>query len=278
MAESARVTELRRRLETDPESPAFGPLAEELRRQGNLEEAIRICRAGLDRHPGFLSGHMTLGRALSASGDDAGATAAFESVLSVAPDNLLASRLLADIYEKEGRFEEAKSCLEKAQRYTVKEPTIGVRIADLAKRLQETEARAPVHSAVTPKAAEAIALPPPALEAPHGAWGRNAKDAPTEHFDAPATFILPDFESLAAPEPAPAAAAEFATPTLGHLYLQQGAPAEAADAFRAVLDREPENPRALAGLDSMAAEPVLIHAQIARLEQWLRAAQSLRRV
>ena len=81
---------------------------------------------------------MTLGRALSASGDDAGATAAFESVLSVAPDNLLASRLLADIYEKEGRLEEAKSCLEKAQRYTVKEPTIGVRIADLAKRLQET--------------------------------------------------------------------------------------------------------------------------------------------
>jgi tetratricopeptide (TPR) repeat protein len=262
MVESARVTELRRRLESDPGSLAFGSLAEELRRQGNLEEAISICRAGLDRHPGFLSGHMTLGRALSATGDDAGATAAFESVLSVAPDNLLASRLLADMYEKEGRLEEAKLCLEKAERYTVKEPTIGVRIADLAKRLQANDTPAPTA----------------ALSAPHGAWGRNAKDAPTEHFDAPATFILPDFESLAAPEPTPGEAADFATPTLGHLYLQQGAPEEAANAFRAVLDREPENPRALAGLDSMAAGPALIHAQIARLEQWLRAAQSLRRV
>ena len=42
----------------------FAQLAEELRRSGELQEAVDICQSGLAIHPGYLSARVTLGRAL----------------------------------------------------------------------------------------------------------------------------------------------------------------------------------------------------------------------
>ena len=64
MADTTRIEELRRRVAKDPASIAFAQLAEEHRRAGDYEEAARVCRAGLDRHPTYLSARVTLGRAL----------------------------------------------------------------------------------------------------------------------------------------------------------------------------------------------------------------------
>jgi len=59
-----RIEDLRRRVLKDPASIAFAALAEEYRRMGRHEEAIETCRAGLQRHPAYLSARVTLGRAL----------------------------------------------------------------------------------------------------------------------------------------------------------------------------------------------------------------------
>ena len=59
-----RVEELRRRLEKDPSSRVFAQLAEELRKEGEFEDAIRVSRDGLEKHPFYPSARMTLGRAL----------------------------------------------------------------------------------------------------------------------------------------------------------------------------------------------------------------------
>ena len=48
MPDNPRIEELRRRVQTDPASIAFAQLAEEYRRAGSYEDAIAICRAGLD--------------------------------------------------------------------------------------------------------------------------------------------------------------------------------------------------------------------------------------
>lgn len=97
MAENPRVDELRRRVQQDPASIAFAQLAEECRRSGELEEAVRVCREGLVHHPTYVSAHVTLGRALMALGRAEEARIEFEQVLRTAPDNLLALRCLDEL-------------------------------------------------------------------------------------------------------------------------------------------------------------------------------------
>lgn len=98
----SRIEELERRVRQDPASIAFGGLAEEYRRAGRLDDAVQACRAGLERHPSYLSARVTLGRALHELGDIAGARAEFAYVLSLAPDNLAAIRGLAELHGAAG--------------------------------------------------------------------------------------------------------------------------------------------------------------------------------
>lgn len=100
MTENPRVEELRRRVQKDPASIAFAQLAEEHRRGGEYDEAIRICRAGLEQHPGYLSARVTLGRALLETGQFDEAQGELEYVLRAAPDNLAAIRALAEIHQR----------------------------------------------------------------------------------------------------------------------------------------------------------------------------------
>jgi tetratricopeptide (TPR) repeat protein len=99
VAESSRIEELRRRVERDPASIAFAQLAEEYRRAGELDEAVRVAGAGLERHPDYLSARVTLGRALIALGRFDEAEPELESVVRAAPDNLAAIRALAEIHQ-----------------------------------------------------------------------------------------------------------------------------------------------------------------------------------
>lgn len=100
----SRIDELRRRLERDPASRLFAQLAEEHRKAGDLGEAIRVSRAGLAQHPSYPSARLTLGRALLESGDPAGARGELEAALRDAPDNILASRFLAEALEALGNL------------------------------------------------------------------------------------------------------------------------------------------------------------------------------
>jgi tetratricopeptide (TPR) repeat protein len=97
VADSPRIEELRRRIQRDPASIAFAQLAEEHRRAGQFDEAVRVCRAGLAQHPAYLSARITLGRALLEMGRFDEAASEFDYVLKAAPDNLTAVRELADI-------------------------------------------------------------------------------------------------------------------------------------------------------------------------------------
>lgn len=106
MAENPRIEELRRRVQLDPASIAFAALAEEFRRMGRHEEAIETCRAGLQRHPAYLSARVTLGRALIEVGDYDAAREELETVLRSAPENLAAIRGLAQIHERQGHSTE----------------------------------------------------------------------------------------------------------------------------------------------------------------------------
>ena len=105
--DSPRIAELRRRVHADPASIAFAQLAEEYRRAGQYDEAVKYCRAGLARHPGYLSARVTLGRTLMELGELDDAAGEFDLVLRSAPDNLVAIRSIAEIHQRRGSMEAA---------------------------------------------------------------------------------------------------------------------------------------------------------------------------
>jgi tetratricopeptide (TPR) repeat protein len=105
--EHPRIAELRRRVQADPASLSFAPLAEECRRAGSNEEAVAICRAGLAHHPQYLGARVTLGRALIELDQLDEAFAELTSVLDAAPGHLAAIRALAEIYQRRGMMNEA---------------------------------------------------------------------------------------------------------------------------------------------------------------------------
>jgi predicted Zn-dependent protease len=107
MTETPRLDELKRRVQRDPASISFAALAEECRRLGMFHEAIETCRAGLLRHPAYLSARVTLGRALVEIGEYDDASAELEQVLHSAPENLAAIRALADIHRRRGEIPDA---------------------------------------------------------------------------------------------------------------------------------------------------------------------------
>jgi Tfp pilus assembly protein PilF len=101
-ADNPRIQELRRRVDKDPASIAFAQLAEEYRRAGDAQEAVRVCRAGLVQHPTYVFARVTLGRALMELGKLDEARGEFEHVLVAAPDNLVAVRSMAELYQLRG--------------------------------------------------------------------------------------------------------------------------------------------------------------------------------
>ena len=131
MADDARIEALRKRLQKDPGSIAFAQLAEEYRRAGRFQESIDVCRAGLARHPGYLSARVTLGRALLEIGDVESAQRELTDVLQAAPDNLSAMRGMADVHRRKGEIPEALEQFRSAFEMASPDPSIEQVVRDL---------------------------------------------------------------------------------------------------------------------------------------------------
>jgi tetratricopeptide (TPR) repeat protein len=135
VADSARIQELRRRVQEDPATLAFAPLAEELRRAGRAAEAIRICQAGLEIHPAYLSARATLGLALFEAGDLDTAFLELTTVLGSAPENLTALRGVAEIQERRGELRDALEKYRLALALSGRDPELARTVHELEHRL-----------------------------------------------------------------------------------------------------------------------------------------------
>jgi Tetratricopeptide repeat len=162
---NSRIEELTRRLEKEPGSRLFAQLAEELRKEGELSDAIRVCREGLVRHPNYPSARMTLGRALLDTGDLGGARAEFEAVLRAAPDNILASRFLAECDEGLGDLVRAEAQYKATLQLSPGDKAVMARLQaiDQARRTITAPIPTPDAAVAAPSPAAAAPLPVPAL-------------------------------------------------------------------------------------------------------------------
>lgn len=143
MAESSRLDDLRRRVEKDPASIAFAQLAEELRRAGRCEEAIEVCHAGLQRHPGYLSARVTFGRALLELNRLDEAQHELDVVLKSAPENLAAIRGLAEIFERRGDLADALKQYRAALTLARHDPELEETVATLTRELAKQQVPQP---------------------------------------------------------------------------------------------------------------------------------------
>lgn len=91
-----------RRLQQDPSSRVFAPLAESYRRLGRLDEAIEICQRGLEHHPDFHGGRVALAKCYLDKHRYQDAQKELEKVVHLAPENLLAQRLLGEALMVQG--------------------------------------------------------------------------------------------------------------------------------------------------------------------------------
>ncbi|MEP7118347.1 MAG: tetratricopeptide repeat protein [Acidobacteriota bacterium] len=182
----SRIDELRRRVQNDPASIAFAQLAEEYRRSGQTAEAVRVCREGLTRHPGYLSARVTLGRALLDLSELSEAREELEFVVAEAPENLAAVRGLAEIFHREGLTAEALNYYQRALALARHDPeieeivqqlsrTIGAATASPNNGLSFEEAHQELLSA-----AERLPLAPKTVDTTQG---RNADEGATAPFD-----------------------------------------------------------------------------------------------
>jgi tetratricopeptide (TPR) repeat protein len=236
VAYTSEIEKLEARYRENPKGRNFAPLADAYRKAGLIDNAIELCQVGLQLHPDYVSGHIVHGRCLVDKKDDAGAESVFRRVLDLDPENILALKVLAEISERNERFDQAMEWL---NRLLMADPMNG-EAADGLSRVRGKAASTPTQpTPVVQKPVEVVAVAatpePPVADAPlqveheelelgaavstdpaarpgrlsieymEGPFGDGLADAPTK------AIVKPDFELERTSEPpvtAPSAATD----------------------------------------------------------------------
>jgi tetratricopeptide (TPR) repeat protein len=228
-----RIEELRRRLERDPGSRLFAQLAEELRKAGELAEAIRIARAGLALHPAYPSARLTLGRALLDSGDATSARAELDSAARDAPDNIQASRYLAQAREQLGDLKGAAEQYRKTLQMAPDDRQLQGTLAAVEARLHAPGGAQGARPAAQAPPPATVRAPPPL---PVGAASAPAAATATP----PVVTAPPRLAALAEADREASLVGGALPPTLKISVSQAGTPAPQAPANRPLAPAPPE--------------------------------------
>jgi len=106
MSEDARndsIAMFERIASQDPSSPLYLPLAERMREQGRIEQAIRLCEERRGRPGEGVGDHIVLGRCYLAAGRLTEARAQFEAAVALDRENVVALKALGGILSHEGQ-------------------------------------------------------------------------------------------------------------------------------------------------------------------------------
>jgi len=97
-----RIVRFRERLEADPASGVFVPLADLMAAAGDIEGALAVLKEGLARNPRSIPARVVLGRTLLLAGQRDEAREVLREVLLADPQNLVARHLLAEDCRERG--------------------------------------------------------------------------------------------------------------------------------------------------------------------------------
>ncbi len=174
MPPNSEIEKLERRWKENPKGTVFAPYAEVLRKHGDHPMAKDVLRQGLELHPDHIPGNIVLGRCCLDLGEEGPAEAAFNHVLDLDSENVIALKALADITERQGRLMESAGWLNRLMTVDpsndeAREQHARVALArEAASAAMSSPAPAPVpaESATTEVVAVVQPPTPPALEKP----------------------------------------------------------------------------------------------------------------
>ena len=110
MAYQSEIEKLEARFREKPEQ-WFAALADAYRKAGDVDMALEVLGAWIDKRPTYTSGHIVRGRCLLDRERYDEAAGAFEQVLELDVENVIALKSLADIAERRGDTEAARNWL-----------------------------------------------------------------------------------------------------------------------------------------------------------------------
>jgi predicted regulator of Ras-like GTPase activity (Roadblock/LC7/MglB family)/lipopolysaccharide biosynthesis regulator YciM len=105
----AEVEELKKKLSQNPDSLIFVPLADAYRKAGQLDEAIEVCKKGLEKHPSYMSARVVLGRIYGEKDMLDEAVTELQKVEKADVDNIMVHIMLGNVYLKKKIYAEAVS-------------------------------------------------------------------------------------------------------------------------------------------------------------------------
>ena len=106
MAYTSEIDKLEARFRDNPKGRNFAPLADAYRKAGLIDNAIDLCQNGLTLHPDYVSAHIVYARCLIDKKDDNAAHGVFKQVLELDRENIIALRGLAELADRNGKYEE----------------------------------------------------------------------------------------------------------------------------------------------------------------------------
>jgi tetratricopeptide (TPR) repeat protein len=108
VAYTSEIDKLEARFRDNPKGRNFAPLADAYRKAGLIDNAIDLCQNGLQLHPDYVSAHIVYARCLIDKKDDTAAQGVFKKVLELDRENIIALRALAELADRNGRFEDER--------------------------------------------------------------------------------------------------------------------------------------------------------------------------
>ena len=230
----------------NPASILFARLADGLLQQGDVAQALAVCRTGSRYRPSYVAGHVVMGKCYLAAGQCEEARMAFEKVLQLDADHLAARWHLGHIALQQGRGDLALEHFESARARDPFGPELETEIAKLKGEWIE-EARDDAPSDTSETHADA---PGPVSE---DAGFSQVPDLPPlaeggigEHLDA---LVLSRAQG---PKPD---APIIATATLVEIYAGQGLVQEAIAVLEQMVARDPDDAQVVARLDELRNLP-----------------------
>jgi hypothetical protein len=151
---TSEIEKLERRYAENPHGLTFAPLAEVHRKNGDITRALELLRIGLELHPNYIPASIVLGRCQQDLGDLAAAEKAFAHVLRLDDENVIALKSLADINERQDRFDDAERWL----RRLVSVDRSNDEARQQLQRIQESQQQSS-RAAPAPVASAEVALP-----------------------------------------------------------------------------------------------------------------------
>lgn len=284
----SRLDELKRALTRDPASRQFLALADEYRRQGQVDEAIETLQRGLEQSPNAVAGHVALARLLQQQGRLDESLPSYQTALRLDPQNLVALRHTADLYLSTGDKVEAIKKLKLFRGLNPGDREVNELIRQLDAEIAGTAKPAPGYEPVQPPSPPPLpdvplqTAPVPAVSVlPPPEPPPLPEVAPVPPTAAPSALGTAEAPPVAYGEPAPGpaevlpepAAAEPVVPvvteTLAELLREQGHLGKASEAYRELARTAPDAARARALL-GVAEEISASRGTTARgrLEAW----------